>query len=106
MQNFPPAGGKWPISTAGGMEPQWSRDGSELFYVQDSQLMAVAVKESGGRFEAGLPKALFSASMTVGGRNRYVVSPDGRRVLVSTRQEMSTSSPMMMVLNWTAAIKR
>uniref|UniRef100_Q01TY9 Serine/threonine protein kinase n=1 Tax=Solibacter usitatus (strain Ellin6076) TaxID=234267 RepID=Q01TY9_SOLUE len=106
VQNFPPAGGKWPISTAGGMEPQWSRDGSELFYIQDSQLMAVFVKDTGGRFEAGLPKALFSASLPVGGRNRYVVSPDGKRFLVSTRAEMTTSSPMMIVLNWTASIKK
>ena len=33
MQPFPNAsGGKWLISTAGGVQPHWSRDGTGLFY--------------------------------------------------------------------------
>ena len=35
---------RWPISTAGGTEPLWSRDGSELFYRAGDSLMAVAVR--------------------------------------------------------------
>ena len=31
VTRFPPSG-KWQISTEGGTEPMWSRDGRELFY--------------------------------------------------------------------------
>jgi eukaryotic-like serine/threonine-protein kinase len=31
IRTFPEAGGKWQISTGGGMQPRWSRDGRELF---------------------------------------------------------------------------
>ena len=30
---FPGPGGKWQVSTAGGFEPRWRRDGKELFYI-------------------------------------------------------------------------
>jgi Tol biopolymer transport system component len=43
VRTFPdPSAGKWPISTAGGVEPRWSRDGAELFYWSGRSLMASA----------------------------------------------------------------
>ena len=30
---FPEAGGKWQVTTAGGVQPRWRPDGQELFYV-------------------------------------------------------------------------
>ena len=30
VQSFPPSGGKWQISTSGGVQPRWRRDGKEL----------------------------------------------------------------------------
>ncbi|MCU1234355.1 MAG: serine/threonine protein kinase [Candidatus Solibacter sp.] len=107
VQNFPPAGGKWPISSADGMEPQWSRDGNELFYLQGSQqMMAVAVKESSDRFDAGVPKALFTVQMRSGGRNRYIVSPDAKKFLAITQTEVRNTQPMTVVLNWFSGVKR
>jgi Tol biopolymer transport system component len=42
VQNFPTPAGKWQISTAGGIQPVWRRDGKELFYLApDGTLMAV-----------------------------------------------------------------
>jgi Tol biopolymer transport system component len=31
VQSFPSSGGKWQVSTNGGAQPQWRRDGKELF---------------------------------------------------------------------------
>jgi Tol biopolymer transport system component len=31
VQSFPPSGGKWQVSTGGGAQPHWRRDGKELF---------------------------------------------------------------------------
>jgi Tol biopolymer transport system component len=59
VQAFPALGSKLRISTGGGCQPQWRRDGKELFYVAaDRKLMAVDVK-TGATFEAGVPKPLF-----------------------------------------------
>jgi Tol biopolymer transport system component len=45
VQPFPPTGGKWQVSTGGGGQPKWRRDGKELFYVSiDRTLMAVEVE--------------------------------------------------------------
>jgi eukaryotic-like serine/threonine-protein kinase len=59
VQTFPKPGGKWEVSTGGGVYPQWSRDGKELFYVAlDGKLMAASV-QGGSALEVGTPKALF-----------------------------------------------
>jgi len=52
---FPSLDGKAKISTEGGVQPVWSRDGRELFYMDGNQLVSVAVME--GRF--GRPEPLF-----------------------------------------------
>jgi Tol biopolymer transport system component/tRNA A-37 threonylcarbamoyl transferase component Bud32 len=107
VQNFPPAGGKWQISTAGGAEPQWRADGKEMFYVQDDKtLMSVDIRSGPGQFEAGIPKPLFDAAFTPAVRNRVVISPDGQRFLVMTRAEQTTTTPFTLVLNWVAGVKR
>ena len=42
VQPVSPDGRRWQISTAGGSQPRWSRDGRELFFVTGGQtLMAV-----------------------------------------------------------------
>jgi serine/threonine protein kinase/Tol biopolymer transport system component len=47
VRRFPAAGGKWQISTRGGAQPRWRRDGKELFYLApDGKLMAVAAFSS------------------------------------------------------------
>ena len=66
VQNFPPSGGKWQISTAGGAEPQWRADGKELFFIQNKTLMTVEIASGPGRFEAGIPKPLFEAQFAGG----------------------------------------
>jgi len=113
VQNFPTPVGKWQISTAGGIQPMWQRDGKELLYVApDSKLMAVPIK-LGARVEAGQPVALFEARMegggigTVGIFHQYDVSADGQRFLVNTLIEQGASAPpVTVVLNWTAGLRK
>ena len=40
---FEGTGGKWQISTDGGIEPRWSKTGHELFYAQGKTLLGVPV---------------------------------------------------------------
>src|SRR5262249_2695379 len=59
VQSFPDPTTRFQISTAGGSQPRWRRDGKELFYISaDHKLMSVAVKPGKG-FEAGPPSTLF-----------------------------------------------
>ncbi len=109
VQSFPAGAGKFQVSTGGGTQPRWRRDGKELFYVAaDGKLMAVDVKTS-PQFEAGPPKALFDARI-VGGSIyfHYDVSADGKRFLIDSAgaaPEGSASTPITVVVNWTAGLK-
>ena len=111
VQGFAPdrvpaaAGGKWQMSTAGGDKPRWSRDGKELYYIApDRKLMAVPVT-LGPRFQPGVAVPLFETTAT--GFFPYAVSPDGRFLIsMPAAGETSISSPLTIVLNWQAGLKR
>jgi hypothetical protein len=112
VQSFPTPGGKWQISTEGGDQPQWRRDGKELFFLAPNRkIMALPVQDQ-GTFQPGIPQALFEAAVNMGGmsdsRSRYVFTPDGQRVLVivNVGQEAGMSSPINVVLNWNAELKK
>jgi Tol biopolymer transport system component len=107
VQPFSGPGAKHQVSTSGGSNPVWRHDGKELFYgATDRKLMAVEVKE-GSTFEYGLPKALFDLHGRGGGsRTTYAISRDGQRFLISDMIESSAPSPITVVLNWTADLKR
>jgi serine/threonine protein kinase len=107
VQSFPPSGGKWQISTAGGNEPQWRRDGKELFYTAPgNKLMAVEVRAGGALLEAGIPKELFEFRGGPVFRNRYAVAGNGERFLVVALDEQTSSAPITVVLNWQAGPRR
>jgi Tol biopolymer transport system component len=110
VQSFPASGGKWQISTLGGDQPQWQRDGRELFYMApDKKLMAVPIVP-GDSFAPGSPAALFathvpSGSLT-GNRNHFIVARDGQRFLVNNLLEEGNTQPITIVLNWAAALQQ
>jgi eukaryotic-like serine/threonine-protein kinase len=97
------SGGKWLISSNGGNLARWSRDGKELFYVNENKLMAVEIR-SGAAFEAGPPKLLFD---THAPNQAYAVTADGRRFIVATQVEQAEARlPITVVLNWQAGLKK
>jgi Tol biopolymer transport system component/predicted Ser/Thr protein kinase len=107
---FPGPGGNWRVTSAGGTEPRWRRDGKELFYLApDGKLMAVEVR-AGATFEAGAPTLLFQTRRRVPVSATdlfsYDVSPDGQRFLVSTDVGEAASSALTAVFNWTLDLKR
>jgi eukaryotic-like serine/threonine-protein kinase len=106
VATFPQLSGKWQVSVDGGAEPQWRRDGNELFFTDAGRkLMAAEVKTGSGGFETTVPKLLFETPLTAPGRNRFVVSSDGQRFLVITRLE-DTLAPINVVVNWLAEVKK
>jgi Tol biopolymer transport system component len=109
VQPFPASGAKWQISSGGGMQPRWRRDGKELFFIDPKRnLIAVEVNLSQGSFEAGVPKTLFQTHTIgySGPRNLYECSGDGQRFLINSLQSDAGSIPVTVVVNWMADLKR
>jgi serine/threonine-protein kinase len=102
VQGFPDPGERWPISTEGGTDPAWSRDGRELFYRNLSRLMSVAVGSS-PRFIADKPAALFERP---GRAWRYDVGADPRSFILAERDPAAPPIAVSVVLNWFEELKR
>ena len=116
IQPFPGPGGRRQVTTAGGTQPRWSPDGKELFYLGlDGRLMAVPIAVGTDRqVEPGAAVALFRAQLATGAsinssgsgtRAQYAVGSDGR-FLVNMTLEAATATPITVVLNWDAALKK
>jgi len=114
VQTFPdPAGGRWPITAQGGVEPTWRRDGRELLYLAaDGKMMAVSVKTE-PTFQAGETTELFQTSLIPQNNpynRRFDVSADGERFLIASGSNTPTPGtvpiPFTAVVNWTAALRK
>ena len=110
VQPFPGPGGKWQISTDGGLEPAWRRDGRELFYRSGNRMMAVPITTGSG-FTAGKPAMLFereyAASAFPATGVAYDVSLDGQRFLMVKELEAGDSLRQInVVLNWFEELRR
>ena len=95
------------VSSAGGAQVRWRRDGRELFYIAlDGRLMAVPVRYSprAGDIDVGAPQPLFVTA--VGGAVQaarpqfYAVAADGQRFLMNTLVDDGETSAITIVLNW------
>lgn len=69
--------------------------------------MSVDVK-LGSQFEAGVPKPLFGVRVLTltDFRNHYAVTADGQRFLINPTIEVADTTPITVVVNWTAGLKR
>jgi eukaryotic-like serine/threonine-protein kinase len=90
VRSFPGPGGKWQVSTGGGLLPKWSRNGKELFYrtVTDSKIMVTAYTASSDSFHADKPQLWSPGQFTDLGPGIYDfdLHPDGKRFAVLKAQ--------------------
>ena len=108
-RSFPDGAVKIQISSAGGNEPEWQRDGKEIFYLApDGMLMAVDVHPGGAGLVVDAAQPLFLTNAQPGDvlRNNYTASIDGQRFLVMSPVIDPHVSPLVAVLNWAAALGR
>jgi eukaryotic-like serine/threonine-protein kinase len=106
---------KQPVSTNGGTQPRWARNGQELFYESMGTLMRVPVK-TGATFERGIPEKVFDTSPYLvhppGGEpgRMYDVSADGQRFLMIKEtggaDDRPPSARIILVQNWLEELKR
>ena len=84
VARFPKYDGRRRISVGGGSWSRWSRDGSEIFYLDPgNQLMAAPVEAGSSALSAEAPRALFRVRARSDRGYAYDVSADGQRFLVS-----------------------
>jgi eukaryotic-like serine/threonine-protein kinase len=109
VQPFPASGGRWQISSGGGISPRWNGDGNELFYIaSDRNLMVVPMRTAGVSLEPGTPSRLFLIPPMQGvvNRDEYAVNAAGTRFLTSVPAEGATASLIGVIINWQRGIER
>jgi serine/threonine-protein kinase len=104
--------GLWQVSTGGGVQPLWSRDGRELFYVApEGALMAVAVDVRGSIWSAGSPVRVLDGRYFRGGvsvsTRQYDVTSDGRFLMIKEEaNDTDTAASIIVVQHWFEELKR
>ena len=106
VQPFPEVGGgRWQISTDGGLNPVFSPNGRELFYDTGNALMVVPI-DTKTTFSPGTPQVLFQGAYFYGptgaGGRAYDIAPDGQRFLMLKNAGAggSLSASIIVVENW------
>ena len=109
-QPFPASGERLQVSTQGGVQPRWRRNGREIFYVaRDARMMAAPWIADSGSLNAGEPRALFQTPIVadaIGASLEYAVTADAQRFLIATPASESLVFPATVVLNWAAKLER
>jgi eukaryotic-like serine/threonine-protein kinase len=106
---FPSTGERWQISTGGGVQPRWRRDGRELYYLgQDGQVMVVAMPD-GDPTKARTPEPLFGLRLDPSPAfDQYTPLPDGQRFIVrrQLRPGGADTAPINVIVNWPDTLSR
>ncbi len=98
---------RWQLSSGGGGMPRWRGDGKELFYVTNNgKMMAATARAADGNFAFDAPQALFQTRQFPKTWNLYDVSGDGQRFLMNLPLEISSSSTITVLTNWTEKFRR
>ncbi|MCP5109597.1 MAG: protein kinase, partial [bacterium] len=105
VRSFPDGERKWQVSSNGGGQPRWSRDGAELFYVEGNTLVAVPVN-TGDSFAMGDARKLFSHPSLSGITPDYDVSANASRFLIPDPVGEPRQPAIHVVENWFAEFQR
>ena len=95
VRSYPGPGSSEQISTRGGVNPAWSRDGGEIFYRAGPRdtFYSVKIEVQGERLRPGLPEELFEGPYETSTPVRsYDVAPDGRFLLLKSPDEAARTA--------------
>jgi len=111
VRPFPGPGGRWQVSTDGGVFPRWSHDGRELlFETLDSHVMAVSYTAKGDSFAAGKPRVWTESRLrNIGAYYNYDLAPDGKRLTAIVADDANGEKPpthLTFLLNFTDELRR
>ena len=97
--------GKWQVSS-GGQQPQWSRDGKQLYYMDLTfNVFSVPVKENGGALQFGAPQMMVGTTNWSAPQAFYDVTPDGSKFLLNRIVQQVAQSVTVMT-NFSVELKK
>ena len=101
-------GGRFQVSTGGGEEPKWSRDGRKLYFRNDNVLMSVTIEPRATVFESSLPTQVLKGIYNL--RNEsgisYDVDPKEERFLMLRPAEGAADALSLRVItDWSSELK-
>jgi len=102
-----PGGGRWQVSSEGGLQPHWSANGKELYYrIGDTMMVASVATQP--TFSSGRPRVLFEGSFLPGGAvNDYDLTPDGAEFLMLRDDSAHRGlTEYKVILNWFQELKK
>ena len=97
--------GRWTISTDGGHSPVWSPDGTELFFMNGTELWAVSGEADGKTFEAGVPEVLFDGPYATTQAGNFDVFPDGDHFVMVEADPDAEPSRLHIIQGWFEELK-
>jgi len=104
LRPFPGPGTAVKVSTSGGTNPAWRRDGRELYFISsDNKTMAADIREAGSSVQVGTIQALFSRTPIMA---EYEPFADGKSFLMNRLIEPKETDPVTIVVNWTERLKK
>jgi Tol biopolymer transport system component/predicted Ser/Thr protein kinase len=111
VQAFPVPGVRSQVSTSGGDEPYWRRDGQELFYRSADRLLTAVPVKTGTSFTSGAPQPLFRLPIAdigplTGIQNSFLPTTDGQRFLINAVIDEPAPPPVTVIINWPAVLPR
>ena len=109
LRPYSRSGGRMQVSTEGGTEPRWARNGRELFFRSGNKMMVVEILTEPS-LKATAPQLLFEGSYMRNGARpgfpEYDVTADGQRfVMVQLMEPESAPTQINVVLNWFEELK-
>ena len=106
VAHHPPTGERWKVSSNGGVQPVWRRDGRELFFLGLDGTLNVVEFRSGAQPMLSTPKPLFKTGLTPPAVTikEYTVTRDGQRFMFLKPIEHRAHSHIGVIINWTAAL--
>jgi serine/threonine-protein kinase len=112
VRPFPNAnGGRWQISSGGGLYALWSSNGYELFYeTADGRIVVVDYSVDGGSFVPGKPRLWSDKQLFFTGTSNLDLAPDGKRFAVLALPDAPPGEKgtvhVTMLLNFFDELKR
>ncbi|MEP6990216.1 MAG: protein kinase [bacterium] len=98
VRPYPQDGPSIQVSSRGGTDPIWSRDGTELFYRSGSRIMSAAHHPLSTSAAFDTPRALFSGAFDFSQDRNWTLSPDGSFIMI--RADPTMGRQLRVVFNW------
>ena len=105
VTTFPPSTTKLPVTTEGGADPIWSKDGRELFYVNSAttELLSVVVKP-GNPPEFGKHRRIHPGPLDYASAHSFDIDHQQDRILI--HPSYARRGDIAVLLNWQSLLEQ